>query len=224
MLQYTNVREAFSCIPKLNASIEQLCCDNYTSSYNLVFNVVGVDANFYYLWMLLTIHGAFVPRNMKRNPENQACKLLMPDLYMLFYGFTAFFRIVASGCILLLVIVNVGVPSTYKCSLGNDTAPIPFNQTQNELSCHDQRYKEKSNLHIDFLLINVFLMGLCIVDMIYLYTFTPPDKFLLEVISEAPVIMYSVDQLQGESNRIQQLPFGMSRNAPQRKFLWRSVA
>ena len=208
LLQYTNDREAFSCIPKLNASIEQLCYDNYTSSYNLGFNIVGaVDVTFCAPWLVLAIFGSFPLRNMKRDRQNQICQPMTPAVYMWIYLIFAGLRIFSTVSVVLMDCLRFGVPSTYKCSLANDKVPISFNQTRTEyvFSCQDQHYKMKSNLEIDFLTTNVFIMGLCILDLIYLKTFTPPAKFLAEalgVTSELPVIIYSENQPQGESQKL----------------------
>ena len=206
LLQYTNVREAFSCIPKLNASIEQLCYDDYTFSYNRSFIAPSaVDVTLCAFWIVLTVLGTFALRNMKRNRQSQTCQQMTPATYMRIYVSFAGLRIFSTAAVVLMVCLAFGVPSMYKCSLANDKVPIPFNQTRTEyvFSCHDQHYKMKLNLEIDFLTTNVLLMGLCIVDMIYLKTFTPPAKFLAEALGvtcELPVIIYREYQLQGESS------------------------
>ena len=67
------------------------------------------------------------------------------------------------------------VPKTYKCSVAAVTTPIPLNQTETDLHCHDQNYREKSISNIAIIVVKVFIMILCIIEFIQV-VFTPADK------------------------------------------------
>ena len=63
----------------------------------------------------------------------------------------------------------------FKCSLTTNTIPTPFNQTETDLYCHDQHYKEKSDLNIAIIVIKAFVMILCIIELIQIKALTPEE-------------------------------------------------
>lgn len=206
LLQHTNVREAFSCVPKPNATIEQLCYHNYTSSYSRIFvAVLIVDGLFYLTWIIFSVYGAFVLRNLKRNEEGLSYPCSKSITFRGAYISALGFRCKAALSMTVATGLWLSVPSPYNCPLPSDTARMLFNQTQNELFCHDQRYKAKTNLKIDFLTINVFILALCITELVYV-TEIRLEKILYKVLgTDAPTscelraVRYSVNSLQGKT-------------------------
>ena len=210
LLQHTNVREAFSCISKPNATIEQLCYDNYTTSYSRIFKALLIaDGLFYFAWIICAVYGAFVLRNMKRNRLGLSNRCLNAICYREAYKIGLGIRCFSAFIMTLYAGQWVNVPSPYKCPLSSDKAPMLFNQTENELSCHDQRYKAKTNLKINFLTINVFIMCLCITELVYI-TVIPLEKTLYKVVGadvstsrELQAVGYNVNSLQGKTKKLQ---------------------
>lgn len=212
LLQHTNVREAFSCVPIPNATIEQLCYHNYTSSYSRIFVAVLIaDGLFYLTWIIFAVYGAFVLRNLKRNGEGLSYPCSKSITFRGAYISALGFRCKAALLMTVYTGQFVSVPSPYKCPLPSDTAPMLFNQTQNELLCHDQRYKAKTNLKINLLTINVFILCLCITELVYI-TAIPLEKILYNVLGAdiptscelpVPAVRYSVNSLQGKTKKFQ---------------------
>jgi len=87
-------------------------------------------------------------------------------------------------CRLMFILVMIGifcgkqtfiVPRTYKCSVAAFATPIPPNETEMDLHCHDQQHREKSISNIAIIIIKAFIMILCIIEFIQV-KLTPSDK------------------------------------------------
>ena len=108
------------------------------------------------------LYGAFTLRELKRDQQKK------PDRFRRVY-------LLHVCCRLIFILVMIGifcgnqtliVPKTYKCSEAAVATPTPFNQTEANLHCHDQHYREKSISNIAIIVIKVFIMILCIIELI----------------------------------------------------------
>lgn len=189
-LESTYNRETFTCVPETNSITKHLCYDEYSSSMNQWFTPLHFVAFAYVVLVVLSIsfmlYGAFTLRQIKhdrQNDNNHQSK--KPDNFKKVY-------LVHVCCRLIFIVVLTGifcghqtliVPKTYKCSVAAVTTPMPLNQTETELHCHDQHYREKSIANIAIIVVKVFIMILCIIEFIQVKRLTP-DKLLDKLLGE----------------------------------------
>ena len=94
-------------------------------------------------------------------------------VYLLHVGFRVIFILVMIG--IFCGKQTLLIPKTYKCSVPAVATQTPLNETETELHCHDQHYKEKSISNIFIIIIKVFIMILCMSEFIQVIL-TPADK------------------------------------------------
>jgi len=189
-LQSTYNRDAFTCEPETSSITKQLCYDEYSSAMNQWFTPLYFVVLAYIVLFVLSIsfmlYGAFTLRKLKRDRQKK------PDCFRRVY-------LLHVSCRLIFILVMIGifcgnqtliVPKTYKCSVAAVATPTPFNQTETDLHCHDQHYREKSICNIAIIAIEVFIMILCIIEFIQVKRLTPPQKLLTKLLGEIfePVI------------------------------------
>ena len=172
-LKNTYNRDSFTCEPETSSIIKQLCYDEYSSAMNQWFTPMYFVVLAYLVLFVLSIsfmlYGAFTLRELKRDYQKK------PDCFRRVY-------LLHVCCRLILILVMIGifcgnqtliVPKTYHCSAV--TTPIPLNQTETDLHCHDQDYREKSISNIAIIVIKVFIMILCTIEFIQVIL-TPAEK------------------------------------------------
>lgn len=169
ILPGTNDREAFSCIPKTNTFTKQLCYDKYTSTLNPWFAPLYFVVITYAVLLVCQIF--FVVYAHQYDPSRKSAKFRKA------YLIHVFFRLIFIGVMIGLFCshTTLSAPSMFKCSLTTNTIPTPFNQTETDLHCHDQHYKEKSNLNTAIIVIKAFVMILCMIELIRVMTLTPDE-------------------------------------------------
>ena len=189
-LNSTYNRETFTCEPEINSITKQLCYDEYSSAMNQWFAplyfVVLACVVLVVLSMSFMLYGAFTLRQIKRDrrdDNNQSTKAgSFKRAYLLY-----------ACCRLIIIVVMIGifcgnqtliVPKTYTCSVAAVATPIPLNQTETDLHCHDQHYREKSISNIAIIAIEVFIMILCIIEFIQVKRLTPPKNLLIKLLAE----------------------------------------
>ena len=141
-LKNTYNRDSFTCEPETSSIIKQLCYDEYSSAMNQWFTPMYFVVLAYLVLFVLSIsfmlYGAFTLRELKRDYQKK------PDCFRRVY-------LLHVCCRLILILVMIGifcgnqtliVPKTYHCSVSAVTTPIPLNQTETDLHCHDQHYRE----------------------------------------------------------------------------------
>jgi len=165
-LKSTYNRETFTCEPETSSITKQLCYDEYSSAMNQWFTPLYFVVLAYIVLFVLSIsfmlYGAFTLRELKRDQQKK------PDCFRRVY-------LLHVSCRLIFILVMIGifcgnqtliVPKTYKCSEAAVATPTPFNQTEANLHCHDQHYRKKSISNIAIIVIKVFIMILCIIELI----------------------------------------------------------
>lgn len=184
LLHNTNNRDTFHCAPNPDVLAKQLCYDKYASTVPRNF-VAITYAVLCVCWIFFMVYGALTLRQIKRdqqNENNQSTKF--KRVYLCHVCFRLIFLAVMIA--LFCSYQTLSIPLMYKCSLAN-TTPITFNLTKTALYCHDQHYKDKSNLNIAIIAIEVFLLVLCICEVIHLITLTPEkllNKLLGDIMAE----------------------------------------
>ena len=187
--QSTYDREAFSCGPKINASMEQLCYDDYSSEQILEFYLMLIfDSVFCFVWILFMAKTTLALRQIKRSRQthnNESERLNWPPAKFkekTCCGQCFFLTHVSVMIILLsyLYVIDSGFNASamYKCSLeGTDTASIPTNQTKTDFYCYDQNFKEQVNFNIATTVLKFIIWILCLISFIYILK-TPKDKLM----------------------------------------------
>ena len=214
--QSTHDRKAFSCDPRLNASTEQSCYDDYSSGHFLKFYLVLMfDGMFCFIWILIIVKTTLVLWHIKRrrqtrnNESGQPINRRMngsPAKFMeksccgLFY----FLAHISLMIILLsyLYITDAGftTSSIYKCSLQvTDTTSIPTNQTKTDFYCTDQNLREQVNFNIATTVIKFIIWILCMISFIYVLK-TPKDKLMDKLLGD--VAEDGERNLQGKTNNL----------------------
>ena len=67
---------------------------------------------------------------------------------------------------------KIVLPDFFECDVNqtnSQTTPSPLNQTKITLICNDLHHKEKSNLNIAFIVVNVLFMVLSIFEVLHLW-------------------------------------------------------
>ncbi|XP_020630319.1 uncharacterized protein LOC110067345 isoform X2 [Orbicella faveolata] len=210
-LKSTYNRETFTCEPETSSINKQLCYDEYSSAMNQWFTPLYFVVFAYVVLVVLSIsfmlYGAFTLRKIERgrrqNGNNQSKKA---DSFKRAY-------LLHVCCRLIFIVVMVGtfcgnqtliVPKTYKCSVAAVATPTPFNQTETDLHCHDQHYREKSISNIAIIAIEVFIMILCMIEFIQVKRLTPPQKLLTKLLGEILAPDEKIDEpVIGENEKFQ---------------------
>ena len=168
-------RHNFNCDPKPSDFIRQSCYNNYLSTVTkphgiIPQNVVAITRDILCTcWIALAIYGAVTLRRRPGYEENNANK------YLCAYFIHVIFRILFLGVMLGLVCSyhKIILPSVFECVVNqtnSQTAPSPLlNQTKITLICNDLHHKEKSNLNIAFIVVNVLFMVLSIFEVLHLW-------------------------------------------------------
>lgn len=188
----TYEREAFSCEPRLNASMQRHCYDDYSSEQFLNFYLMLVfDGVFCFVWIIFIVKTTLVLRQIKRSRQIQNNASEQPTNPRLDWppakfmeksccGLCYFVTHVTVVIILLsyLYVTDSGfnVSSMYKCSL-QDTTSIPTNYTKTDFFCYDQNFKEQVNFNIATTVIKFIIWILCLISFIYVFK-TPKDKLM----------------------------------------------
>ena len=180
-LKSTYNRETFTCEPETNSITKQLCYDKYSSAMNHWFPPLYFVVLTYVVLVFLSIsfmlYGAFTLRQIERDRKDENNQSTKADIFKRNY-------LLHVCCRLIFIVVMIGifcgnqtliVPKTYKCSVAAVATPIPLNQTETHLHCHDQHYREKSIFNIGIIVIKVFIMILCIIEFMQVIL-TPADK------------------------------------------------
>ena len=181
-LKSTYNRDSFTCEPETSSVTKQLCYDEYSSSAFVVLFVLSIS---------FMLYGAFTVRKLKRDHQKK------PDCFRRVY-------LLHVCCRLIFILVMIGifsgnqtliVPKTYKCSVAAVGTPIPLNQTETDLHCHDQHYRDKSIFNIGIIVIKGFIMILCTIEFIQVIL-TPAD----ELLKKLPGLVFEDDEnpLEGE--------------------------
>ena len=190
-LKSTYNRETFTCEPETNSITKQLCYDEYSSSMNQWFTPLHFVVFAYAVLVVLSIsfmlYGAFTLRQIKRdkrqNRNNDPKKeVTFKRAYLAHVCCRLMF--IAGMVGIFCGIQTLIVPKTYTCSVAAVTTPIPLNQTETDLHCHDQHYKEKSISNIAIIAIKAFIIILCIGEFIQVERLTPPRKLLTKLLGE----------------------------------------
>lgn len=215
--QRTHDRKAFSCDPRLNASTEQRCYDDYSSGQFLKFYLVLMfDGMFCFIWTFIIVKTTLVLWHIKRsrrqtrnNRSEQPVNLRQPTKLMekSCCGLCYFLTHVSLMIILLsyLYIIDSGftVSSMYKCSLQvTDTTAIPTNQTKTDFYCKDQNLKEQVNFNIATTVIKFIIWILCLISFIYVVK-TPKNKLMDKLLGD--VAEGRERNLQGKTNKLTHL-------------------
>nr|XP_058943331.1 uncharacterized protein LOC131771540 [Pocillopora verrucosa] len=164
----------FNCDPKPSDFIRQRCYNNYISTVTkphglIPRNVVAITLGVLCAcWIIFAIYGAVILR--KRPPYRNT------KTFLCTYFFHVFFRILFLGTMLGLVCSyqKFFLPSVFKCDVNQilqiniQTTPSPLNQTKITLQCNDLHHKEKSNLNIAFISVDVFFMMVSILEVLHL--------------------------------------------------------
>ena len=194
-LKSTYNRDLFTCELETSSMTKQLCYDEYSSAMNQWFTplyfVVLAFIVLFVLSISFMLYGAFTLRELKRDHQKK------PDCFRRVY-------LLHVCCRLIFILVMIGifsgnqtliVPKTYKCSVAAVATPIPLNQTETDLHCHDQHYREKSIFNIGIIVIKVFIMILCTIEFIQVIL-TPAD----ELLKKLPGLVFEDDEnpLEGE--------------------------
>ena len=192
--QSTYERDAFSCVPRLNASTEQGCYDDYSSEQFLKFYLLMLfDGTFCFVWILFMVKTTFVLWQIKRNRQiqnNESREATNPPLnwppakviQKSCCGLCYFLTNVSIVIILLsyLYVIDSGFNASwmFKCSLQvTDTTSIPTNQTKTDFYCHDQNFKEQVNFNIATTVIKFIIWILCMFSFVYVLK-TPKHKLM----------------------------------------------
>ena len=171
---HTSDRLNFNCDPKPSDFIRQRCYNNYISTVTkphglILRNVVAITLGVLCAcWIGFAIYGAVTLR--KRPPYR------ITKTFLCTYFFHVFFRILFLGTMLGLVCSyqKIFLPSVFKCDVNQilqiniQTTPSPLNQTKITLQCNDLHHKEKSNLNIAFISVDVFFMMVSILEVLHL--------------------------------------------------------
>lgn len=190
----TYEREAFSCDPRLNASTEQGCYDNYSSEQFLKFYLLMLfDGTFCFVWILFMVKTTFVLWQIKRSRRIQNSASEQPTNQRLSWppgkfrensccGLCYFLINVSVVIILLsyLYVIDSGFSASwmYKCSLQvTDTTSIQTNQTKTDFYCYDQNFKEHVKFNIATTVIKFIIWILCMISFIYVLK-TPKQKLM----------------------------------------------
>lgn len=190
----THDREAFSCDPRLNASMQRHCYDDYSSEQFLNFYLMLVfDGVFCFVWIIFIVKTTLVLRQIKRSRQiqnNDSEQPINPRhnwppakfMEKPYCGLCYFVAHVTVMTILLsyLYVTDSGfnASSMYKCSLQvTDTTSNPTNHTKTDFYCYDQNFKEQVNFNIATAVIKFFIWILCMISFIYVFK-TPKDKLM----------------------------------------------
>ena len=189
-LNSTYNRETFTCEPEINSITKQLCYDEYSSAMNQWFEPLYFVVLAYVVLVVLSmsfmLYGAFTLRQIERDRRDDNNQSTKADSFKRAY-------LLHVCCRLIIVVVMTGifcgnqtliVPKTYTCSVAAVATPIPLNQTETDLHCHDQHYREKSISNIAIIAIEVFIMILCIIEFIQVKRLTPPKSLLIMLLGE----------------------------------------
>ena len=181
--------EGFTCEPETNSITKQLCYDEYISALSRWFTPLYFVALVYVVLVVLSIsfmlYGAFTLRQINRDRQNKNNQSKKPEIFRRVYLLHVCCRLIFIGVMIGIFCGNqtLSVPQTYKCLLAADTTPTPFNQTEPDLHCHDQHYREKSISNIAIIAIKVFIMILCIIEFIQV-TLTLPTELLTKLLGD----------------------------------------
>ena len=189
-LKSTYNREKFTCVPETNSITKQLCYDEYSSAMNHWFAplyfVVLAYVVLVVLWISFMLYGAFTLRQIERDRKDNNDESKRSGHFKRAY-------LLHVCCRLIFILVMIGifcgnqtliVPKTYTCSVAALATPIPPNETDTHLHCHDQHYREKSISNIAIIAIEVFITILCIVEFIQVKRLTPPKRLLIKLLGE----------------------------------------
>ena len=189
-LKSTYNRETFTCEPETNSITKQLCYDEYSSAMNQWFTPLYFVVLAYVVLVVLSIsfmlYGAFTLRQIERDRKDDNNRSTKADSFKRAY-------LLHVCCRLIFIVAMIGifcgnqtliVPKTYKCSVAAVATPIPLNQTETDLHCHDQHYREKSISNIAVIAIEVFIMILCIIEFIQVKRLAPPKTLLVKLLGE----------------------------------------
>jgi len=216
-LKSTYNRETFTCEPETSPINKQLCYDEYSSAMNpwfapLYFVVLAYVVLFVFSISFM-LYGAFTLRQIERGRKEQIDQSEKEDSFKRAYLLHVFCRLIFTAVIVGIFcgIQTLIVPKTYKCSVAAVATPTPFNQTETDLHCHDQHYREKSISNIAIIAIEVFIMILCIIEFIQVRRLTPPDlliKLLREIFEDESnplVVVPVIPPVEPETEDIQHL-------------------
>ena len=195
--QSTYDRKAFSCGPRINASAEQHCYDDYLYSsgqFDSDFYVpLMLDGMFSFVWIFFMVKSTLVLQQIKRSRQTQNNESEQPLNPRLNWSPAMFME--KSCCLLCLFLTHVSVvivllsylyvidsgfiaSSMYKCSLeASNTTSIPTSQTKTDFYCYDQNFKEKINYNIATVVIKFIIWILCMISFIYVLK-TPEDTLM----------------------------------------------
>nr|XP_058942359.1 uncharacterized protein LOC131770663 [Pocillopora verrucosa] len=173
---HTSDRLNFNCDPKPSDFIRQCCSNSYTSNVtkphglqprNVVAITLGVLCA---CWIIFAIYGAVILRKRPGDKDKNA------KTFLCAYFIHVIFRILFLGVMLGLVCSyqTIFLPSVFKCDVNqilqtnSQATPSPLNQTKITLQCNDLHHKEKSNLNIAFISVDVFFMMVSILEVLHL--------------------------------------------------------
>ena len=189
-LKSTYNREIFTCEPEISSITKQLCYDEYSSAMNQWFAPLYFVVLAYVVLVVLSIsfmlYGAFTLRQIERDRNDDSNQSTKAGSFKRAY-------LLHVCCRLIFIVVMIGifcgnqtliVPKTYTCSVAAVATPIPLNQTETDLHCHDQHYREKSICNISIIAIEVFILILCIIEFIQVKRLTPPKNLLIKLLGE----------------------------------------
>jgi len=191
---HESLREAFSCDPRLNATMQRHCYDDYSSEQFLNFYLMLMfDGMLCVVWIIVIVKTTLVLRQIKRSRQIQNNASEQPINPRLNWSPAKFmeksccalcsFLTYLSVVIMLfsyLYVIDSGfdASSMYKCSLQvTDTTSIPTNHTKTDFYCYDQNFKEQVNFNIATFVIKFIIWILCMISFIYVLK-TPEDKLM----------------------------------------------
>ena len=206
--QSTYERDAFSCVPRLNASTEQGCYDDYSSEQFLKFYLLMLfDGTFCFVWMLFMVKTTFVlwqikrrrqiQNNESREPTNHRlnwppAKVIQKSCCGLCYFLTNVSVVIILLCYLYMIDSGFNASWMFKCS-------VSTNQTKTDFYCHDQNFKEQVNFNIATTVIKFIIWILCMISFIYVLK-TPKHKLMDTLLGDVAVERESNQQ--GETNNV----------------------
>ena len=168
----------FSCSPKPNDFIKQLCYDNYISTVSPLSIPRDVAAVTYGVlcvcWICFMLYGAVTLRQIKteqaeRNQRRRQWRKFL-SVYIMHVCFRLVFLSIMIG--LFCSYQTLHLPKMYECdssySYQTKTTSFLSNQTGTVIHCSDLHYKEKSNLNIAIIVIIASIMILSIYEVFHL--------------------------------------------------------
>jgi len=215
--QSTYDRKAFICDPRLNASSEQSCYDDYSSGqFSKFYIVLMLDGMFCFAWIFIIVKTTLVLWHIKcgrQTRNNESGQPINPRLNWSpaefmetsCCGLCVFLTHVSLVIILLsyLYVLDSGFTSAsmYKCSLRAtvDTTSILINQTKTDFYCYDQNFKKQINFNIATAVIKFVIWILCLISFIYVLK-TPEDKLMDKLLGDVAEDRERI--LQGKTNNL----------------------